>query len=279
MYFTQPLGSLNYKKRVPKVLTFEGIELLPSVFLGQRISVPYLYYKFTSLTNHLMQEHKTLVDENLEDPLAINSGIRSLGKADLDQEIKDQVNDDAEITFMGATAFDQVMEEADSNVESILDDEVLSIYGDDDEEDNLDRELFIAESVVADHVVNEILTKVNKEDTYTIVSATTTKEFADKMNSAASSVPSLISHAVAQQLPDLLTLAIKYNLPWALTNAVKEILPGFNRRIKTAIKGEMPAILTTSILKPMYKEFNALNKLESQMFVMLEKKICKSTRK
>ncbi|GKA52896.1 hypothetical protein Tco_0746211 [Tanacetum coccineum] len=89
-------------------------------------------------------------------------------------------------------------------------------------------------------------------------------QFADKMNSAASSVPSLISLAVAQQLPNLLTLSIKYSLPRALTNIVRETFFRFNRRIRTAIKGEMFVILTTSVLKPMYKEFNALNKPESQ---------------
>ncbi|GJW87598.1 hypothetical protein Tco_0162938 [Tanacetum coccineum] len=216
--------------------------------------------------------------------------------------------------------FDQVMEKSDSNVEFMPDDEIISIYGDDDEEDASDRELFIAEGVVTDHVVDEYHTKVNKEDTHTIVSATTTKEvsfvfvtqsdpvsspgdvkeihitkearsdpfgnlpqkmdflaaqvhnltksipnqFADKMNSVASSVPSLISHVVAQQLPNLLTLAIKYILPRALTNAVRETFFRFNMRIRTAIKGEMPANLTTSVLKLMYKEFNALKKLESK---------------
>ncbi|GKA52895.1 hypothetical protein Tco_0746210 [Tanacetum coccineum] len=90
-------------------------------------------------------EHETLVDENLKDLLAIHSGIQSLGKSD-------------------------------SNVESMPDDEILSIYEDNDEEDDSDRELFVAEGVVIDHVVDEYHTKVNKEDTHTIVSAATTKE-------------------------------------------------------------------------------------------------------
>nr|GEZ02985.1 hypothetical protein [Tanacetum cinerariifolium] len=43
----------------------------------------------------------------------------------------------------------------------------------------------------------------------------------------------------------------KNTLPQALTNAVRETLPGFNQRIKNAIKEEMPKVLQESILKPM----------------------------
>ncbi|GKD25595.1 hypothetical protein Tco_1231809 [Tanacetum coccineum] len=52
-------------------------------------------------------------------------------KVDFEQEIKDQVNDDVEITFLGAAAFDQNMEEVESNVEFMPDDEIRSILGDD----------------------------------------------------------------------------------------------------------------------------------------------------
>ncbi|GJV33179.1 hypothetical protein Tco_1393579 [Tanacetum coccineum] len=47
----------------------------------------------------------------------------------------------------------------------------------------------------------------------------------------------------------------------------------------TAIKDEMIAILNTSVLKPMYKEFNALTKLESSRFSSLETRVCQSIRK
>ncbi|GJR24267.1 hypothetical protein Tco_0972794, partial [Tanacetum coccineum] len=48
---------------------------------------------------------------------------------DFEQEMKDQVNDDVEITFLGATAFDQNMEEVESDVEFMPDDEIRSISG------------------------------------------------------------------------------------------------------------------------------------------------------
>ncbi|GJX58938.1 hypothetical protein Tco_0290328 [Tanacetum coccineum] len=42
---------------------------------------------------------------------------------------------------------------------------------------------------------------------------------------------------------------------------------------------EMPKVLNTSILKPMYKEFNALNKLETKRFMILDKSMRKTIRK
>ncbi|GJX44497.1 hypothetical protein Tco_0261173 [Tanacetum coccineum] len=69
-------------------------------------------------------------------------------------------------------------------------------------------------------------------------------KFADKMNS---SVPRMVADAFEERMPKL------------LFDTLKNILP------------------------PLYKEFNALNKLESQRFVILEKKmkksICKTVRK
>ncbi|GJT53376.1 retrovirus-related pol polyprotein from transposon TNT 1-94, partial [Tanacetum coccineum] len=57
----------SQNKRVPKVLTFEGTKLSPSVFLGQRTGDPPLHYKFTFSTNHLMHEHITKSVENEEE--------------------------------------------------------------------------------------------------------------------------------------------------------------------------------------------------------------------
>nr|GEX09770.1 hypothetical protein CTI12_AA475510 [Tanacetum cinerariifolium] len=54
---------------------------------------------------------------------------------------------------------DQVMEEADSNVESISDDEILFILRNDEEGNDFDRELSMINEVAADHVVDEILTR------------------------------------------------------------------------------------------------------------------------
>ncbi|GKE54451.1 hypothetical protein Tco_1489607 [Tanacetum coccineum] len=86
-------------------------------------------------------------------------------------------------------------------------------------------------------------------------------QLTNKFNLAASTVPIIVLEAIAQQLPNLLTATIRNSLPQALTNVVRETLHGFNRRIRNSIKVEMSEVLKTSVLKPLYKEFNALNKL------------------
>ncbi|GJT17055.1 hypothetical protein Tco_0875761 [Tanacetum coccineum] len=103
--------------------------------------------------------------------------------------------------------------------------------------------------------------------------------FNEKMNSAASTALKLVSDALAQQLPDLLTVTLKHNLPQMITNSMIDTLHGFNWRIRNAIKDEMHAVLKTSVLKSMYKEFNALNKLDTSRFVMLEKRVHQSVHK
>ncbi|GKB84164.1 hypothetical protein Tco_0956436, partial [Tanacetum coccineum] len=175
---------------------------------------------------------------------------------------------------------DQVMEEADSNVESMPNDEILSISRDDDEGDDSDRELSVIDEVAADHVIDEILTEVNKEDIHTIVSTTPPKEVSYVSVSQSAPVSSLgdVQALIAKALWEKKNIH-RNCLPQALTKAVKETFPRFNRRIKNAIKDDMPNVLNTSVLKPMYKEFNVLNKLETQRFVILEKKIHKSFNK
>ncbi|GJV86646.1 uncharacterized mitochondrial protein-like protein [Tanacetum coccineum] len=92
---------------------------------GQRTGDPNLHYKFTFSTNYFMQEHVTLVEEAVEDPLVTNSRIRSLGNVNIDQA----VNMEAE----------ENKEEADSDLESMPDDEIMSVSGNEDEEADSDR--------------------------------------------------------------------------------------------------------------------------------------------
>ncbi|GKA59619.1 hypothetical protein Tco_0758932 [Tanacetum coccineum] len=100
-------------KKNPELLTFKGNQSSPSIFLEQRTGDPSLHYKFTCSTNHFMQEHETKATKNV---------------------MEEQMDTNAEITFMGAIALDQIIEEAESDVEYMPNDEILSILGDDEEE-------------------------------------------------------------------------------------------------------------------------------------------------
>ncbi|GKG47051.1 hypothetical protein Tco_0504248, partial [Tanacetum coccineum] len=85
---------------------------------------------------------------------------------DMDQEIKD----DADITLMGSSSFDQKMKEVDSDLESMPDDEVMSIPGNEDEEDDSDMKLSTADEIEAEKVIDTLVSISNKEGTDIIVS-------------------------------------------------------------------------------------------------------------
>ncbi|GJS46418.1 hypothetical protein Tco_0596539 [Tanacetum coccineum] len=206
---------------------------------------------------HAHEAHEIIAEEAVEDPFVTDSRIKSLGN----------------------------IEEADSDLESMPDDEIMSIYRNDNKEANSDQELSIADEKAVDNILDALINEANKEDT-TIFAATTNENIPKvkipnvqtlgamrrfkeiQITKAFGSDPlgylPIRLDFLAAQLPDLLTATIKNNLPQALTNAVRETLHGFNRRIRNAIKDEMPEVLNEYVLKPMNREFNALNKLESQ---------------
>ncbi|GKF61396.1 hypothetical protein Tco_0181450, partial [Tanacetum coccineum] len=97
-----------------------------------------------------MQVHETIVEEAVKDSFVTDSGIKSLRNVNLDELIKDQKVDDAEITFVGSSPFDQEMVEADFDLESMPNDEIMSISGGDNEEADSDQELSTADAKVVD---------------------------------------------------------------------------------------------------------------------------------
>nr|GEX03399.1 hypothetical protein [Tanacetum cinerariifolium] len=122
-----------------------------------------------------------------------------------------------EIQLIGSSMADQNMEEADSDLESMPDDDISSISRNDN----------------------------------------------------------IVSDVIAQQLPDLLTTTLKDTLSHAFTNAIKDTLPTFKKQIQNDIKKNMHKV----VLKHLYKDFNALNKLESKRYVILQKQLIKSIKK
>ncbi|GJX37704.1 hypothetical protein Tco_0251007 [Tanacetum coccineum] len=61
------------------------------------------------------------------------------------EHVEDQMDTDVEITFMGATVLDQVMEEVESDLEFMPNDEIMSISGDDDDLADSDKEISAAD--------------------------------------------------------------------------------------------------------------------------------------
>ncbi|GKG11367.1 hypothetical protein Tco_0342767 [Tanacetum coccineum] len=61
------------------------------------------------------------------------------------------------------------MEEADSDLESMFDDEVMSISGNEDEEADSDRELSVADEIGDDKVIDTLVRITNTEGTHTTI--------------------------------------------------------------------------------------------------------------
>ncbi|GJT39131.1 retrovirus-related pol polyprotein from transposon TNT 1-94 [Tanacetum coccineum] len=227
------------------------------------------------------EEHETKVDENIEDPLATDSGIHSLGNVDLDQVMEEQKDDDAEITFMGTVTNDQIMEEAESDVESMLDDEILSISRDDDEEfGDFDNDFLVDDEVNNDTVADEIPNEASTKDTNIIVFAAPSNEstLGKEEHSLDLAVPRMVADALEERLPELLSDTLKNILPQLINDLVKETIPRLKKRVRNVIKYEIPTVLKTLVLKPLNKEFNALNKLDFDRFMALDQSIHKNVR-
>nr|GEV48242.1 hypothetical protein [Tanacetum cinerariifolium] len=205
--------------------------------------------------------HETTVKEVMEDPFVIDSRINSLGNVNLDELLKDHKNDDAEITFIGSSPFDQEMEEADFDLESMPDDEIMLISGDDNKEVDYDQELSTVDEKAADNILDKLINKENNKDANVFAATTNEKK----------NIHRVISNVQTSR-------AIRRFKEIQITKAPRETLRGFNRRIKNAIKDEMAEVLKEYVLKPINIEFNALNKLESQRFFILEKNLHKSLR-
>nr|GEW83549.1 retrovirus-related Pol polyprotein from transposon TNT 1-94 [Tanacetum cinerariifolium] len=73
-----------------------------------------------------------------------------------------------------------------------------------------------------------------------------------------------IESSIVQQL-------LKDSIKSSISKSITEELPYVEARVKKNLQDQLPNLL----LKPMYKEFNAFNKLESQRFVLLKKELSK----
>nr|GEV77430.1 ribonuclease H [Tanacetum cinerariifolium] len=132
---------------------------------------------------------------------------------------------------------DHVIEEADSNLDSTLGDEIESISA------------FEADETDDDHHQSEHKEELSKTD-----------EATDKI---ADSVPRMVADAFEERMLKLLFDTFKNILPQIIKDpikqSVKKALPKFDKRVEKTLKAQVPEI----ILKLLNKEFNALNKMES----------------
>ncbi|GJX04177.1 hypothetical protein Tco_0190093 [Tanacetum coccineum] len=84
--------------------------------------------------------------------------INDIGKEPESNEANnvETVTDDAEIVSLGSIKIDEVIEDAFSDLESMPDDEIMSVSGDNDEDD-FEKEISPDDEVVADKLLDEIM--------------------------------------------------------------------------------------------------------------------------
>ncbi|GJS83128.1 hypothetical protein Tco_0749669, partial [Tanacetum coccineum] len=92
-------------------------------------------------------------------------------------------------------------------------------------------------------------------------------------------MPSDIQHSAATQIwgcyKDTLPQLLKDSIKISVSQSIAEELPHVEAQVQKNLQDQIPNLL----LKPMYKEFNAFNKLESQRFGLLHKQFSKSLHK
>ncbi|GJZ32641.1 retrovirus-related pol polyprotein from transposon TNT 1-94 [Tanacetum coccineum] len=209
-----------------------------------------------------------------------------------------QLDDDAQITFMGAEPshfeYDQsksIMHgasDSDSGLCLMPDDDLASLTGfetldsadDDSKEDTAETfYAFVDMPAQPDPIgpLHEELcilnTKIDK------LKSSITKKVTDDVQSF---VPSIVANSLRKNLPGLLLEALKNTLPQLIKDSIKqsvsesieEKLPVCVAHVQQSLQNQLLKIL----LNPMNKEFNALNTLESRRFVILQKELSKVIR-
>ncbi|GJT89647.1 hypothetical protein Tco_1078492 [Tanacetum coccineum] len=179
------------------------------------------------------------VHERIVEDVVKDFGITSLEK-----------HYNGDISLIGDSKTDQEMEEVDSDLESMSDDAIISVSGNDDDNDD-SKEISMADEAAADNVINKLIDIANTKDANTNVFATNASEsdpLADKIDS---SVPQKVANVFEEKMPTLLTDTLKNILPQLLNDSVKKIMPKFDKRVKKTIKDVVAdSIIHSSVKVP-----------------------------
>ncbi|GJV32775.1 hypothetical protein Tco_1393175 [Tanacetum coccineum] len=157
------------------------------------------------------------------------------------------MHDTSDITLIGSSHVDQEMEEADSDLESMYNDKIISVSGNDDDDDDFE-ELSKADEIAANNVSDKLISIANTWDADINVFAANapksdpfghlqkgidflatqvnnlesslSQKVADKIDS---SVPKMVVDVIEEWMPDLLSDALKNILLQLLNDAVMRL--------------------------------------------------------
>ncbi|GJS92432.1 hypothetical protein Tco_0799400 [Tanacetum coccineum] len=201
-----------------------------------------------------------IVEEEVKDYRITSLGNISLEKLlashenkEADKEGKvvfDLANDDRVIDI---TLVVQDTTEADYDLESMPGDDIESLSGFKAEESDHNDDLRRKE-------INSLTSRVIK------LESSLAQKVADKLEDF---VPRLVADAFEERIPDLLSDTLKNILPRIIKDSVNQALPKFDKRVKKTLKDKVPDL----ILKPLNKELIALNKLENNRMIDLQRQL------
>nr|GEW51012.1 hypothetical protein [Tanacetum cinerariifolium] len=164
-------------------------------------------------------------------------------------------------------SFDQEMAEVDSDLESMPDDEIESVSGfeeaDDDDSENAE-ELSVADEAVVDDVIDELVDMAKSQDANLNVSAAKATNsdplghlqvditsLAAKVNNLEpslphkvankidDSVPRMVDDVFKERLPELLSNTLENILPELLKDNIEKAMPKFDKRVKKTLRAEV----------------------------------------
>ncbi|GJV36048.1 hypothetical protein Tco_1408525 [Tanacetum coccineum] len=198
--------------------------------------------------------------------------IKFMGNVYTDMEDDTSMNDQnmypsavAIKTISGSLSIDQEVPTQDSDLESMLEDEVESAFGFneaesiDDENDKADTkvELLKSEEATANNVLDEP-TDMDDNKNASLDASADKPSLSDPLGHLQAAISSLyirvekLESSLAQQVADKLDESVPQ----------MHALPAFDQRVQDTLKAQVPEI----VLKPLNREFNALNKAKSNKF-------------
>ncbi|GKC38657.1 hypothetical protein Tco_1051041, partial [Tanacetum coccineum] len=113
--------------------------------------------------------------------------------------------------------------------------------------------------------VSSLTTKVKQ------LESSLAKKVADKLEE---SIPRMVADAFEERMPELLFDTLKNILPHIVKKSIQQALPKFDQKVQETLKAHVPELIS----KPLNKELNALNTLESRRFDTLQKELMTTIR-
>nr|GEV07052.1 retrovirus-related Pol polyprotein from transposon TNT 1-94 [Tanacetum cinerariifolium] len=239
------------------VFKFKGHCTRPKCCRGRDVGVHYLEEPtFEQLMDEVDNQNKA-AQEQPESPYDTESEIKFVKsfKYSLSTHLEDEEHDDANITFIGSEPVNKDSVDYGFDLHFMPSDDMISLT---DPFGHLRREL------------TTIFSKVDQ------LESCITKHVFEELKS---SVPSLVSDALKETLHGLLVDALQVSLPSMIQESVQNTVYEYMREQTSVFQAQVHQTLeeqlASLIYKPMNKQFNAFNKIESQRFVHLEKELSK----